>query len=162
LNCDLCGKPGQLFKVELEGSRIVACESCAKYGKVIHEIKQELPKSTKAAKAKEQEMVRSAPKAPETIQIIVKEYASKIKNAREKRGIKQEDFAKLVNIKDSLLLHLESGKMEPNMELAKKLEKVLGIKLIDEIVLEPEEKKEGLKPHSGPMTLGDLINIKKR
>jgi putative transcription factor len=154
--CDLCGKPGKLYKVELEGSRVVACESCAKYGKVLHEVNTESPKK------KEIVQERRENKSPEVVQIIVKDYASKIKNAREKQKILQEDFAKRINVKDSLLLHLESGKMEPNIELARKLEKALGIKLVDEMVLEPEEKKDGLKPHSGPMTLGDLINIKKR
>lgn len=146
-----------MYKVEIEKSRMVVCESCAKYGKVLHEIKvQEISKKKEIAPSKE------APKAPETIQIIVKDYSSKIKNARERKGIKQEDFAKVINEKESLIHHLESGKMEPNMVLAQKLEKVLGIKLIEEVVLEKEEKKEGLKPHNGPMTLGDLINLKKR
>jgi len=161
LNCDLCGKPGRLFKVELEGSRIVACEDCSKYGKVIHEIKEEPSKNKMSAKAKEQGIIRSAPRTPETIQFIVKDYSSKIKNAREKKGLKQEDFAKQINEKESLLHQLESGKMEPNMELAKKLEKVLGIKLIEEITLEPEEKTDKMKAN-GPMTLGDMINLKKR
>jgi putative transcription factor len=161
LNCDLCGKPGQLFKVELEGSKIVACEDCAKYGKILYEVKQEVPKASKSPKSGVHTSVSSAPKAPETIQLIVKDFPAKIKNAREKKGLKQEDFAKLINEKESLLHHLEAGKMEPNMELAHKLEKALGIKLIEEITLEPEEKTDKLKAN-GPMTLGDLINIKKR
>jgi putative transcription factor len=158
--CDLCGKSGKLYKVELEGSRVIACESCAKYGKVLHEVKEEVSKK-KDMKEKESAQTRQIQKGPEVIQIIVKDYSTKIKNAREKRQIKQEDFAKLVNIKDSLLLHIESGKMEPNMDLAHKLEKALGIRLIEEITLEPEVKSEKLKTN-GPMTLGDLINIKKR
>jgi putative transcription factor len=161
LNCDLCGKTGQLFKVELEGSRIVACEECAKYGKILHEVKQEVPKRSKAAKANDQASASSAPKTPETVQLIVKDYSSKIKNAREKRELKQEDFAKQINEKESVLHQLESGRMEPNMELARKLEKALGIKIIEEIILEPEEKSDKLKA-SGPMTLGDMINLKKK
>lgn len=155
--CDLCGKSGKMYKAEIEGSRMVVCESCAKYGKVLHEIKPQ-----EAQKKKESSTAREVSKAPETIQMIVKDYSLKIKNAREKKGIKQEDFAKIINEKESLLHQLESGKMEPSIVLAEKLQKALGIKLIEEITLEPDEKKDGLKPHSGPMTLGDLINIKKR
>lgn len=164
MNCDICGKSGKLFRVELEGSKIIACEDCARYGKVFHEIKQETPKEIKIKEAREKERgaAGSAPKAPETIQLIVKDYASRIKNAREKKGLKQEDFAKKISEKESLLHQLESGRMEPSIALAEKLEKTLGIKLIEEITLEPEEKKEGLKPRGGPMTLGDLINIKRR
>jgi putative transcription factor len=156
--CDLCGKTGTLYKTEIEGSRVNACESCAKYGKVLHEIKTE---QTRKQFRDSKERVQSVAKTPEVIQLIVKNYGQKIKNARESRNLKQEDFAKLINEKESLLHHLESGKMEPNLELAKKLEKALGIKLIEEMVLEPEEQKQNIKA-SGPMTLGDMINIKKR
>lgn len=161
--CDLCGKSGTLYKTEIEGSRVNACESCASYGKVLHEIKQEQPKKAGASKSASQNSSSpgSVQKKPEIIQLIVKDYASKIKNARERKKIKQEDFAKMINEKDSLIHHLESGRMEPSMELAEKLEKALGIKLIEEMTLEPEEEKRNMKA-SGPMTLGDLINIKKR
>jgi len=157
LICDLCGESGKMYKVEIEGSRVVVCESCAKYGKVLHEIKEK-----DAPKRKEVNETREIQKGPEKIQLIVKDYSSKIKNAREKKEIKQEDFAKMINEKESLLHQLESGKMEPSMALAEKLQKALGIKLIEEIILEPEEKKDGMKPRSGPMTLGDIINLKKR
>jgi putative transcription factor len=163
LICDLCGKTGIMYKVEIEGSRVVACETCAKFGKVLFEVKEQTP-SVKSGK-KESVQTKTShqiAKAPETLQLIVKDYSTRIKNAREKQKIKQEDFAKMISEKESVILHLESGKMQPNLQLASKLEKVLGIKLIEEITLEPEEKKEGLKPNSGPMTLGDLINIKKR
>jgi putative transcription factor len=162
LICDLCGKSGKMYKVELEGSRVVACETCAKFGKVLFEVKEQTP-NAKRGKT-ESGQTKTSPQraqAPETLQLIVKDYSSKIKNAREKQKIKQEDFAKMISEKESVIHHLESGKMQPNLQLASKLEKALGIKLIEEITLEPEEKKDA-KPNSGPMTLGDMINLKKR
>ncbi|MGV8161834.1 MAG: multiprotein bridging factor aMBF1 [Candidatus Nanoarchaeia archaeon] len=164
MNCDLCGKSGILYKAEVEGARVNACETCAKHGKIFHEIKQETPKE----KAREEKRVRElferreAAKTPTVTELIVKDYAQRIKNAREKKGLKQEDFAKNINEKESLLQQLESGRMEPNMILARKLEHALGIKLVEEYVENPEDSKKDKPKSNGPMTLGDMINIKRR
>jgi putative transcription factor len=164
MNCDMCGKTGTLYKAEIEGVRMNVCENCARHGKVFHEIRQENPKE----KAKEEKRVREilerkeSARKPEVTLLIVKDYSSRIKNARERKGLKQEDFAKKINEKESLLHMLESGHMEPNIELARKLEHALGIRLIEEFVEQPNELK-GEKPKAdGPMTLGDVINIKRR
>ena len=75
-------------------------------------------------------------------------------------GLKQEDFANKINEKVSLIHHIETGRHEPSIELTRKLERFLRIKLI----VEHEEthdtaKKEG-RPES--FTLGDFIKIKKQ
>ncbi|MGV8169615.1 MAG: multiprotein bridging factor aMBF1 [Candidatus Nanoarchaeia archaeon] len=164
MNCDLCGKSGTLYKAEVEGARVNACENCAKHGKIFHEIRQ----VTQKEKAKEEKKVREilqrkeSAKTPEITLLIVKDYSSRIKNAREKKGLKQEDFAKKISEKESLLHQLESGHMQPSIELAKKLEHALGIKLIEEYREDPDELK-GEKPRAnGPLTIGDMINVRKR
>ncbi|MFA6073004.1 MAG: multiprotein bridging factor aMBF1 [Candidatus Woesearchaeota archaeon] len=165
MNCDLCGKPGRLFKSEVEGARVNACESCSKHGKVFHEIKQETPKVVAREEKKIREIREKKEGAKEVpiIQLIVKDYASKIKNARERKKLKQEDFAKSISEKESVIHQLESGHMEPNIELAEKLEKALGIKLIEEYKENPDElKKDKLPRSNGPLTIGDMINFKKR
>ncbi len=164
MNCDLCGKTGTLFKAEIEGVRMNVCETCTRHGKVFHEIKQATPNEKKKEEKKVREMIErheSVAKKPEVIQLIVKDYSMKIKNARERKGLKQEDFAKKINEKESLIHQMESGHMEPNIELARKLEHALGIKLIEEFIDEPEIGSEKTKSN-GPLTLGDMINVKKR
>ena len=44
----------------------------------------------------------------EILQVIVDDYAEKIKNAREKLGLKQKDFAKKINLKESLIHKIET------------------------------------------------------
>jgi putative transcription factor len=165
MNCDLCGKSGTLYKAEVEGARVNACENCAKHGKIFHEIKQETSKERIREEKKVREILerKETAKRPEVTLLIVKDYSSRIKNARERKGLKQEDFAKKISEKESLLLQMESGHMEPNIELAKKLEHALGIKLIEEYVEDPDEmKKDKIQKSNGPLTLGDVINIKRR
>ena len=55
---------------------------------------------------------------------------------------------------------IETGKMEPDLKLAKKLEKTLNIKLIekyDEMDLESFKSMA-----SGPNTLGSIVKIKRK
>jgi uncharacterized protein (TIGR00270 family) len=110
--------------------------------------------------------------------IFVTGYGAMVKNAREKLNLKQEDFAKSINEHKSLVHQVESEHIKPNIVLAKKLERVLHIKIVEEIKpgtqgLELNSDSKN-KTETGPngrgvqkqksdgLTLGDLINIKNR
>ena len=54
---------------------------------------------------------------------------------------------------------METGEFTPTIEIAKKLERFLNIKLIEEY---KEEKIAQEKTSSKALTVGDLIKIKKR
>ena len=54
-----------------------------------------------------------------------------IRNKRDELGLKQEDFAKMLNEKESIIHKLETGEFKPSLKLAKKLEKKFGLKLIE-------------------------------
>ena len=87
------------------------------------------------------------------------DYAEKIKKKREKLGIEQKDFAKQVRERDSLISKIETGTIEPNIKLARKLERHLKIKLVEEY----QEKPKLLAKSEGEgVTIGDMIKIKKR
>ena len=51
------------------------------------------------------------------------DYAKRIKNARTNSKLNQEQFAQKLNEKPSLLRRIESGKVEPTIKLAEKIEK---------------------------------------
>ena len=86
------------------------------------------------------------------------DYSTKIRSAREKLGLTHEELGKKINEKASVLRNLESGKMEPNNQLASKLEHMLKIKLLvaisEEKVPPPTSKSANQE-----ITLGDLIEI---
>ena len=89
---------------------------------------------------------------------ILPNFSELIKERREKLTLKQEDFAKKINEKVSLIHKMETGHYEPNMKLAKKIERFLRVKITGE---DGEENETMGKSDSGSFTLGDFITVKK-
>jgi len=92
---------------------------------------------------------------------IVSDYAKKIRNARMNKKLNQEQFAQKLNEKPSLLRRIESGKVEPTIKLAKKIEKVYGTKLLRKADDVAVNTKNYMK-RKGGSTLGDIAFIKKK
>ena len=144
MNCELCGKGRELALVLVENSEMKVCSDCAKFGKVLREIK-EVEEEEK--KVEEEEFVEG----------IVEDYSKLIKDKREKMGLKQEELARKLNLKESIIHKIETGSIEPSIETARKFENFLRIKLIIEYNI--KYKKIGV--NDKVMTLGDLIGNKK-
>ncbi|MFH0870004.1 MAG: multiprotein bridging factor aMBF1 [archaeon] len=155
--CDMCSSKDAVFKVDIEGSKLNVCEKCSRFGRVISRIQAVQPPMSK--KEKEKAALEIAPKkTTESVQIIKPDYARLIKGAREKLEMKQEDFAKMLNVKESFMHKIESGHLKPDLELARKLEKALKIVLVEQVEVEVgggEAKKKG-----EGLTIGDLIRLK--
>ena len=105
MQCDMCGSEGKLYKAIIEGAELNVCQECSKFGKVISVIKQETAVKKKVAKAKEVKEPEQ-----EIMQLIVEDFAEKIKKKRESLGLKQKEFAKKIGEKESLVQKIESGK----------------------------------------------------
>ncbi len=149
----MCGtETERLFKTNIEGSELNVCGGCSGYGKVISEIKIKAPKLKKAEKEKKQDSEK------ELVFIIVSDYAEMIRKGREAFGLKQEDFAKKINEKQALIHKIETGHFKPNIDLARKLEKILKIKLIEQ---HEEAHEQPAKGKTDSFTIGDFIKIKK-
>ena len=52
---------------------------------------------------------------------------TKIKEYREKDGMKQTELAELVNVRRETIVHLENGKYNPSLKLAMDIAKVFGV-----------------------------------
>jgi len=151
MNCEMCGSEGKLFKTLVEGSELSVCEKCSKFGKVISEIKTEPEK-----KQRKEYRVTTFPDK-ELIQIIVSDYAERIKKKREELGLKQEEFAKKINEKESLIHNIETRHIEPNIMLARKIEQFLKIGLVEQY---EEDHKKTEKTKMNAFTIGDFLNKK--
>jgi len=88
---------------------------------------------------------------------IVAEYDQRIRDAREGRGISQEDLAKELNEKASLIRKLERGDMLPSDDVRSKLETELGISLIEGQEADDTEWSSG---DATTTTLGDVVKRK--
>lgn len=149
----MCGKETSLFRAVIEGTQLKVCGECGKFGRVIDQIRApEKENKKKIEKQIEEEL--------EIIEGVVPDYSKKVKDARESLGLKQEALAKKINEKESVIHKIETGHYEPNLALAKKIEKFLNITLIEE--QEIEKVKEASNPSSsGSLTIGDLLKVKK-
>jgi len=145
--CELCGKETELVRAEIENTELKVCEACSKFGRVLGKVKKEeavvLPKRKELVVKEELE------------ESVVPDFAERIRKAREKRWMKQEEFGHFLNEKESVISKLETGRLSPTFELAKKLEDFLGIELIKEY----SETKITAKKSSENLTIGDIIDI---
>ena len=156
INCDLCGKvEDSLARTLIEGVELDVCLACSKFGKVIAPVRRYTPKE-------QHKMIQqSQPQSlkEEKIELLVENCSELIKKKRESLGLSQKDFSLKISEKESTIHNIETGHFEPSIALARKLERALGIKLIEqheEKHLETEKRKrdEGF-------TFGDFIKVKK-
>lgn len=156
INCDLCGKVDErLFRTLIESVELNVCSDCSKFGKVIASVHRPSPKEQHMKFVQQNNLQEKE----EKIELLVEDYADIIKKRRESMGLTQKDFANKINEKESTIHKIETGTLEPQLSLAKKLEKFLGVKLVEE----HQEKYEASKrKKEESFTLGDFINIKNR
>lgn len=149
--CELCGKPNDnLIEAIVEGALLRVCRKCSDFGHVIP-----IQKSTTLEIPKKKIVIE---KEPEEFEIITSNYAQKVKQAREKLDLKQEQLAQKIAEKISVIHKIESGHLRPSLALAKKLEHFLHIKLIEKY---KEEKSKTIDFTDSDLTIGDLLKFKK-
>ena len=164
--CPICGGKiwGRGQKVLIEGAKITVCQSCSQYGVKIKNAPSALDKVNKNypdafTPAKKKAYSREIDSGLE----IVADYVKRIRNVRSSRGLNQDQFAQKLNEKPSLLRRIESGKVEPTIKLAKKIEQVYGITLVKKVdEIEPSTTPDKYMKKSGSSSLGDIAVVKKR
>ncbi|MDH7509277.1 MAG: multiprotein bridging factor aMBF1 [Methanomassiliicoccales archaeon] len=162
--CELCGKEtARTTRVFIEGTTLNVCRECAKFGEVRKSSKKEsTPPQTIITKRLEIREKRMKPKdlyeSEEITLELVPDYPRIIREARMARDWKQETLAAKINEKVSVINKIERGDMRPDDALVKKLEKELGIKLMEKV---PIIKTETKTSSSKGLTLGDIIKLKK-
>ena len=152
-NCDLCGRDKSLFRAEIEGTKLNVCKECSRHGEVISAIKE--PEKKKEKK----DSYDSQPETKKSIYMVREDFSEIIRNKRESLGLDQEAFAKKIREKGSVLHKIETGEFKVGLKLAKKLETILKIKLIESY---EEEENFEVKKETESFTIGDIIKIKKR
>ena len=151
MQCDICGKEAVLHRTKIEGTIMNVCRECSSYGVELKE-PQPVGRPTRAFSKPREEVVEQ----------VMEGFASVIRNKREQLGLKQEDFAKRISEKESLVHKLETGHITSSIKLARKIEKFLGIRLVEQIKGQPDmESVKAAKPSTG-FTLGDIIKVKKK
>lgn len=149
MDCELCGRQDYLVNAIVEGSSMKVCQICARYGHVI--ALEKLPETEKP---------KPKPRLELPSELIVDDYGSIIKNAREQLKFTQEELAAKIAEKESIIHKLESYYLAPTIELARKLEEFLKIKLVYTQQETAEKKIINIKDDS--MTIGDIIKMRRK
>ena len=150
----MCGKKGELTEAVVEGVVMHVCNTCSKFGHVV----PLQPNVVKEDQRRVQEK-KVFKKTDDLTEGIVDDFAKIVKQGREKKGLKQEELAKEIAEKESLMHSVESGHIKPSFKTAKKLEVFLGIKLIEKYEKKAETKDVNFKDES--LTIADLLRAKK-
>ncbi len=154
LFCDICGRGPVRAQILVEGAKLLACGSCMRSGKVLHRFHEE-----------EGGPVIDAPKPAAELgggEDIVDDWGPLIKHARDRAKLPLAVVAERISEMESYLDAIENGRLMPSIAVAHKLEKELGIKLIEKsspsIAPSPAAQPRGV---STP-TLADMLSPEKK
>ncbi len=170
IHCEMCGRPIRRKDskvVYIEGARLVLCPQC--YSRVAKRVVKEEVRSVTTKRINTlrphtavRKHARRGGLRLENYE-VVEDYARRVREARERLGWTQRTLAEAVRESENVIKRIESGRLTPTIELAMRLEKVLGIKLLEPIVdsdfIEP---LGGLSSPSKELTLGDIVSIRRR
>jgi len=179
-SCELCGRnmKGHGRNVEIEGAKMNVCPQCAaRFGKSpsgtdrrsssasgirpswIGEPKEPAPQVPRRVTSR-----RSKPRATTGTRledmILIENYASTIRMARQKKQLSQEELAQKVGERISTLQSIEAGRLKPTGKTIRGLERELDISLLEPISSTPVRTSKGVS-RSGP-TLGDRVIVKRK
>ena len=128
ITCEVCGSPlrGPPNSVEIDGAVLRVCQGCAKRGRpvgVSPTVRRPGPLQFGAPR-------QGAGRSFEPELEVDPDYAVMVRRARESLGLTQEALGKMINVKPSVISHIETGKMKPDMILARTLMHSLKVNLL--------------------------------
>ena len=138
--CELCGSKNAIRRTKIDNAILTTCDECVKFG-------QELPK------VEIRPISKILPKL-ELGESVVPNFHLIIRKERTKRNLTQDDFAKKLNEKSSVIKRIEEG-WEPSDSVIKKMEKFFNIKLTEEI----KEERLDKKSERSELTIGDVVEV---
>ena len=149
MQCEICGRKDASMRALIEGTPMVVCPACAGYGKAL------------AQPVAPRRFVTPLRAQPVVEEYVASGCGSVIKAAREKRGLSHKELAQALAEKESLIAHIEGGHAEPSIPLARKIERFLGVVLVESITSVPS-KSAAQRSESSSLTIGDTIRVRKR
>jgi putative transcription factor len=166
--CEMCGREvdaKSAKRVVLDGSPLIICLDCySKLSKKTTIRNESAITSTSALRSKrpiaasgERRSTSQSLTRAESYE-VVENYHQVVRTARERLGWSQEVLASKVGESVNTIRRIESGKLKPTLELARRLERVLRVKLVEPVVDSSEYSSPSV---SEDLTIGDLLDTGK-
>ncbi|WP_277555538.1 multiprotein bridging factor aMBF1 [Halobaculum limi] len=168
--CEMCGaEKASLTTTKVEGAELELCDSCADFGTEVRtessssaSTKYSTSSSSSSGSSGSSDSSSSSSSSSsrrrrdmfDDMETVTADYDARIRQARESTGMSQEELAQDINEKASVIRKLERGDILPSDDVQKKLEKKLGISLVEG---EDVDDADWESSSSGGMTLGDVV-----
>lgn len=160
MRCEVCGEEirGQPFYRIIEGGRMTVCGRCSKFGSGDWDPRQ-VNISHSQRRPAQPRRLRNDLEAAEELELI-ENYGELIRKSRQKMKLSVEDYAKLINEKESVVKKLEREEVNPASKLIKKIENTLSIRILERGEA-PSRVQISTKATSG-RTLGDIMKLSQK
>ncbi|MEF8886571.1 MAG: multiprotein bridging factor aMBF1 [Haloarculaceae archaeon] len=175
VQCEMCGaETSDPNRVKIEGAELDVCDNCTEFGT---EVRTEEPSSTSTKYSTSSSGSGSSGSSSsggstgsssggrsrrndvyDDLEELAPDYGDRIRQAREGAGMSQEDLAKQLNEKASLIRKLEHGDTLPSDDVQTKIERALDVDLTVSGGDEDAEWSGGSS--TGEYTLGDMVERK--
>ena len=154
MECELCGRVGECKPAMVDGVKMMLCPSCLKHGHgvritPVQESTKNIPVLSRIKKPVVKDVYKNMDKE------LVSDWNTRIKNAREKKGLTREELGFRIGERTVTISKIENGELRPSDKMIEKLEKELNITLLEEVSSVPSFST-GSRSSSG-FTLGDFI-----
>jgi len=151
MSCELCGRERGCRAGVIDGVKMMLCPECTKHGEGVKDVAK-TPSSI--GRAVFRRIKRSSPKDiyKGMEKDLVSDWPNVIKEARKKKGLSREELGFKIEERTATISKVENGDLRPSDKIIAKLEKELGISLLEQV------KEVSAVHHSSEgMTLGDFI-----
>ena len=175
VQCEMCGsETSSPNRVKVEGAELDVCDECTDFGT---EVKQQTSSgaSTKYSTSSSSSSSSSGSSSSSSssssgdssrprrdmfdeMDELAQDYDETVRSARESAGMSQEDLARQLNEKASLIRKIERGDTLPSDDIQAKLESALDVNLSAGGTADESEWSGGSS--TGEYTLGDVVERK--
>ena len=131
---------------------MIVCEDCARHGRPAPPPAQKRITLPARKIDKDEKVFQSMKK------VLVEDWSERIREARIRKGLSRQELGAKVGEPTVAIAKMENRDLRPSDETARKLEKVLGITLFEDV----KEIHLPRSTSSGGITIGDLLKMEKQ
>ncbi|RLF28643.1 MAG: TIGR00270 family protein [Thermoplasmata archaeon] len=158
LQCELCGKECRSCKAAVvDGVKMMLCPDCMRHGEGTKEIIT--PANVEKFVLERVKKTRVKDIYENMNKELISDWPQVIKEARIKKGLSREELGFRIGERTVIIAKIENGDLRPSDKMIEKLEKELGISLLEEV---KDISVSSRSSTTTGLTIGDLLKTEKK